>query len=318
MTEGVEVLRGKRIAVLMGGQSGEREVSLRSGQGVLEALQRQGFDAVPADPRPDLIAQLREIGAEVVFNMLHGGPGEDGSVQGLLEVAGLPYTGSGVMASAVSMDKLQSKRIFEVLGIPTPPYVYLDGSTDPEAGAVTVQAEIGLPVVSKPRSLGSSLGVSIPKSREDLREAIGELVRSYGAALVEQFVDGTEITVGMVGVGERTRALPVLELVPRREFYDYEAKYTKGLTELIAPARIPDDKAAEAQRVALEAHHALGCHGFSRVDMHLDSRGRCWVHEVNSVPGMTETSDLPAAAAAEGTSYDELVLQILESAATRL
>ncbi len=314
----LEALRGKRIAVLMGGQSGEREVSLRSGQGVLEALQRQGFDAVPVDPGPDLIAQLREAGAEVAFNMLHGGAGEDGSVAGALEVAGLPYTGSGVLASAISMDKLQSKRIFEALDIPTPAYLYLDASADPEAGAVEVERQLGLPVVAKPRSEGSSLGVSIPKTREELQEAIGELLAAYGGALIEDFVAGTEITVGIVGAAAKTRALPVLELVTRREFYDYDAKYVKGLTELIAPARIPDDQAAQAQRIALQAHHALGCEGLSRVDMHLDSAGRCWVHEVNSVPGMTETSDVPAAAAAEGTRYDDLVLQILESAAARL
>ena len=314
----LEHLHGKRIAVLRGGQSGEREVSLRSGQGVLEALQRQGFDAVSVDPGPDLIVQLREVGAQVVFNMLHGGAGEDGSVPGVLEVAGLPYTGSGVMASAVSMDKLQSKRIFEALGIPTPAYLYLDASADPQKGAAQVEQQLGLPVVTKPRSEGSSLGVSIPKTREELQQAIAGLLATYGSALIEGFVDGTEITVGIVGVGKKARALPVLELVPKREFYDYDAKYTKGLTELIAPARIPDDKAAEAQRIALEAHHALGCEGLSRVDMHLDSAGRCWVHEINSVPGMTETSDVPAAAEAEGTSYDELVLEILESAAARL
>ncbi|MEA3401510.1 MAG: D-alanine--D-alanine ligase [Armatimonadota bacterium] len=307
-----------RLAVLMGGRSGEREVSLRSGAGVLAALRRQGFDAVEIDPGPDLVTQLRQAGAEVVFNVLHGGAGENGAIQGVLEVAGIPYTGCGVLASALTMDKVQSKRIFGAVGVPTPPHVHFDGRRSAEEFAQQAIESFGLPAVTKPRAEGSSLGVSIPKSREQLIEAVASIRARYGEGIIDRFIPGTEITVGIVGVGERTRALPVLELVPKREFYDYKAKYTKGLTELIAPARISDALTARSQELALRAHQALGCTGVSRVDMHIETDGTCWVHEINSVPGMTETSDLPHAAAAEGVGYDELVLQILESATIRM
>jgi len=172
--------------------------------------------------------------------------------------------------------------------------------------------------VVKPRAEGSSLGVCIPKTETELTEAVGDLLDRYGECLIDRFIAGTEVTVGVVGVGENTRALPVLELVPRNEFYDYEAKYTKGMTELIAPARISDEETRRSQAVALQAFEALSCVGLGRVDMHIDRDGDCWVHEINSVPGMTETSDLPHAAAAEGVSYDELVLEILATAAIRM
>lgn len=314
----VDQLRDRRIAVLMGGTSGEREVSLRSGAGVLAALRRQGFDAVEVDPRPDLVTQLREAGAEVVLNILHGGAGENGAIQGALEVAGIPYTGSGVLASALTMDKVQTKRIFAALGVPTPPWVHVHSGGSAEEFAARAIAEFGLPAVVKPRSEGSSLGVSIPKTEEQLVAAVAALLDEYGEGIIDRYIAGTEVTVGVVGAGANTRALPVLELVPKKEFYDYEAKYTKGMTELIAPARISAEATALCQRLALEAHHALGCIGPTRVDMHLDREGDCWVHELNSVPGMTETSDLPHAAAAEGVSYDELVLEILATALTRM
>lgn len=314
----LEALRDKRIAVLAGGDSGEREVSLRTGAGVHGALTRQGFDAVILDPRPDLVTQLREAGAEVVYNALHGGAGENGCIQGALEVAHIPYTGCGVLASALTMDKRQCKRIFMQTGIPTPPHICADAPADPAAVADEAIAAFGLPAVVKPINQGSSLGVSIPKTRAELISAVADTLQHYGACLVDQYIAGTEITVGIVGTGEKTMVLPVLELVPKREFYDYVAKYTKGLTELIAPARISPQLTRESQQIALHAHRTLGCDGVSRVDMHIDRAGRCWVHEINSVPGMTETSDLPAAAAAAGISYDELVLIILESAVTRM
>ena len=314
----LDVLAGKRIAVLAGGESGEREVSLRSGAGVRGALTRQGFDTVLVDPRPDLVTQLREVGGEVVFNALHGGAGENGAIQGALEVAGIPYTGCGVLASALTMDKRQSKRIFAAMGIPTPPHVCSNGSqTAAELAAMALDA-FGLPAVVKPVCEGSSLGVSIPKTEDDLLAAIEAVLERYGECIVDRLIAGTEITIGIVGSGPGTTVLPVLELVPHREFYDYEAKYTKGLTELIAPARISDRLTGESRAMALAAHQTLGCDGVSRVDMHIDREGGVWVHEVNSVPGMTETSDLPAAAAAIDIGYDELVLTILQSAAARI
>jgi len=302
----------------MGGQSGEREVSLRSGAGVLGSLIRQGFDAVAVDPGPNLIAQLEEAGTEVVFNVLHGGAGENGAIQGVLECAVYSYTGCGVLASALTMDKVQTKRIFAACGIPTPSWLHMDGSCDPEALADEAIERLRLPVVIKPRDEGSSLGVSIPKTREQLIDAIAAMQSEWGEGLIDRFIKGVEVTIGVVGVGESLRALPVLGLVPRREFYDYEAKYTKGMTELIAPARISDELTIKSQQLALESFVALGCEGLGRVDMHIDAAGDCWVHEINSVPGMTETSDLPHAAEAEGTTYDQLVLQILSTATARL
>jgi len=314
----IDQLRNKRIGVLCGGQSGEREVSLRSGQGVLEALRRQGYDAIPIDPEPDLVGQLRNAGVEVVFNALHGGAGEDGTIAAILDYAGIPYAGSGMLPSALAMNKLQTKRLLQAAGLPTPDFLHLRRGDDLAQQVAEVASKLGLPMVTKPICEGSSLGVSIPKTQQELGQAIQELLAQYGEALVEKFTDGTEITVGIIGVGPRLRALPVLELVPRKEFYDYEAKYTRGLTELIAPARISAAHTAEAQRVALAAHKLLGLCGFSRVDMHLDSHGQVWIHELNSIPGLTELSDVPAAAKAAGMNYDELILEILSSATTRM
>ncbi len=312
----IEQCQGRRVAVLAGGQSGEREVSFRSGQGVLDALLGAGVDAFMLDPAPNLAGQLVEAGADVVFNALHGGAGENGQVQAVLELIGLPYTGCGVLASALTMDKLLTQAVLAHNGIPVPDYVAITERTTPEQMADAVDG-LGLPVVTKPSAEGSSLGVRICRSRA---EAIGtalDLQKRYGRAMFEKYVEGVEITVGLLGCGERTRALPVLEIVPRNEFYDYEAKYTKGLTDLICPARIPEPVARVARDAALEAHLLTGCHGISRCDMHVDGDGNIWVHEINSMPGLTETSDVPHEAFASGMTYAELVLEILGSAFAR-
>ncbi len=302
----------------MGGKSGEREVSLRSGAGVLAALARQGFDIVAVDPNRDLAHQLGEAGATVVYNALHGGAGEDGTIQGVLEMLGLPYTGCGVLASALTMNKVLTKRVLSAAGLPVCDYVFASVDDDTPASVDDIIEQLGLPLVLKPNAEGSSLGVTIPKTRDEVAHDLAELLEQYGAALAERYLRGTEITVGVVGVGARLRALPILELVPHKEFYDYEAKYTKGLTDLICPARIAEEAAEEAARLALAAHRATECCALSRVDMHLDENGQLWIHEINTVPGMTETSDLPHAAAAEGVEYDDLVLEILASATLRL
>jgi len=313
----LDALKGKRIAVLMGGRSSEREVSLRSGKGVLSALQRHGFDAVAIDPGPNLVQQIRQAEAEVCFNALHGGAGENGTIAAVLELAGIPYTGSGVLASALTMNKHQTKRILRAVDLPTPDWVYV--SREQRAcSADEVIEQVGLPCVVKPVDQGSSVGVSIPKSSDELQTAIARCVDEFGAAIIERFIEGPEITVGIIGVGPRTRALPVLELVPRTEFYSYEAKYTKGMTDLICPARISPQTAELAQEAALAAHKELGCLGISRVDMHVDGQGAVWIHEVNSVPGLTEISDIPAAAKAAGMSYDDVILEILASACVRM
>ena len=314
----INALRSLRIAVLMGGKSGEREVSLRSGAGVLAALTRNGFEAVAVDPNRDLARQLEDAGAEVVYNALHGGAGEDGTIQGVLEMLEVPYTGCGVLASALTMNKVQTKRILAAAGMPVCDYVLVSCEDACQPSVDDTVARLGLPLVLKPNAEGSSLGVTIPKTREAVAADLAALLAAYGEALAEVYLRGTEVTIGVVGAGSATRALPVLELVSHNEFYDYEAKYTKGLTDLICPARISDEITQRAQALALAAHKAAGCSGVSRVDMHIDEAGELWIHEINTVPGMTETSDLPHAAAAEGTGYDDLVLEILGSAVLRM
>jgi D-alanine--D-alanine ligase len=311
-------LRTKRVAVLLGGQSGEREVSLRSGAGVLEALASRGYDAVGVDPNCNLPQQLAEAGAGLVFNALHGGAGEDGTIPGMLEVLGIPYTGCGVLASALTLDKVRSKQLLQAVGIPTPAFVFAYDIADAAWVADQSLEQLGVPCVVKPIHEGSSLGVTIPQTPEALRRDVADVLQRYGNVLVETFCDGNEITVGVLGHGEGLRALPVLELVPKKQFYDYEAKYTKGLTDLICPARLPETVTRLAQETALRAHRACDCHGLSRVDMHYDSHGRLWVHELNSVPGLTETSDVPAQARAAGMTYEDLIEEILTSAVPRL
>lgn len=314
----LSAFRSLTIAVLLGGRSSEREVSLRSGKGVLGALERLGLQAVGVDPGPDPVSQLTEVAADVVFNVLHGGPGENGAIQGILDNAGIPYTGSGVLASALAMNKEQTKRILRAVGLPTPDWLAFDAGQDAAQAAEQVAEELGLPAVVKPVDQGSSVGVAILDTADALAEHLASTLQNYSRAIVEKFVDGREVTVGILGYGPTLRALPVLELVPRNRFYDYEAKYTKGLTDLLCPAPIGEEATRWCQEIALGVHRAIGCHGWSRVDMHLDSTGQVWVHEINSIPGMTETSDVPAEAAAAGMTYDELVAEILCSALPRM
>ncbi len=311
--EFLERVKGKRVAVLAGGQSGEREVSFRSGAGVLGVLESAGIEAVLLDPQPNLAAQLTDADADVAFNALHGGAGENGAVQGVLEMLGIPYTGCGVLASALTMDKLLTQAVLRDNGLPVPEFLPMSADTTDEDLRAAVE-RLGIPLVVKPACEGSSLGVSICRSEQDAFETARATIRQYGRSLLEKFIDGTEITVGVLGWGERTRPLPVLEIVPHNEFYDYEAKYTKGMTDLICPARIAPAHAALAQQVALSAHKLTQCHGISRCDMHLDRDGRVWVHDINSMPGLTETSDVPHEAEAAGMSYAEIVLEILTSA----
>lgn len=306
-----------KVGVLMGGDSRERDISLRSGSGVLQALQDNGFDAVTIDPDTDLITQLRDEKVQVAFNILHGGKGENGTIQGVLEMAGIPYTGSGVLGSALAMNKIQTKRILQSAGISTPPFYAVDPEETVGKQCRFVANSLRLPAVCKPADEGSSIGVSIVRRPEELVGAVEALLEKYGSALVEKFIDGPEVTVGVLGTGENVRALPVLELRPTREFYDYEAKYTKGMTEFIIPAELEEPAYVMAQQAAIRAHKLLGCHGWSRVDMHIDKDGVAQVHEVNSVPGMTPLSDVPAEAKAAGMTYEQLVLEILQSAFER-
>jgi D-alanine-D-alanine ligase len=306
-------LKSKKIAVLMGGHSGERDVSLRSGTKVFESLKAQGFKVVAIDVGRDLSEQLPKHKIEIAYIVLHGRGGEDGVVQGLLESMQIPYTGSGVLASALAMDKVAAKKIFEASGIPTPRFFTvtphdLAGSLD------KIKKIFTLPLVIKPRAEGSSLGVSIVKTAAELERAVHETVKEFKDVFVEEYIKGSEVTVGIVGCGKKTRALPVLELLPKNEFYDFKAKYTPGMTEFVLPARLPGPVYEETQRVALSAHQALGCRGVSRVDIMVGEDHTPYVTEVNTIPGMTDQSDLPAEARHAGISFDQLVLEILESA----
>jgi len=305
---------GKRIGVLMGGRSGEREVSLRSGKNVLAALKRHDLKAVGIDVGLDIAKKLLTLKVDVAFIILHGKYGEDGTIQGLLEMMDIPYTGSGVLASALAMHKGYSKKIFREQGIPTPEFIWAEKNDDPAQRAQQAVDELGLPFVIKPLEEGSSIGVSIIKDQKGAVASFKKLHRKYGGAIAERFISGMNITTGILGCGRKVRALPILELVPKNEFYDFQAKYTKGMTEFIIPARLPGSLYRKAQETALAAHLALGCHGWSRVDAIVDRAGTSYILEVNTLPGMTDLSDLPAEAKVAGISYDEAVLEILDSA----
>lgn len=308
--EGVmALLTTKRIAVLMGGQSAEREISTRSGQAVWAALLRKGYNAIPLDVDQSVGSRLREVQAEMAFIALHGPGGEDGTIQGMLEILRMPYTGSGVQACAMAMDKVVTKALLEYHEIPVPRGLV---RTRRER-RVPLPREFGFPVVVKPINQGSTLGISIVRRSRDLAGAI-ELALTYGpTALIEEYIDGRELTVGVVN----DRPLPAVEIEAPNGFYDYTAKYTPGASVYKAPAPIPQRTAKLLQSLALEVHQRLGCQGATRVDFRMDPRGRPFVLEINTVPGMTETSLLPMAAQAAKLSYESLVEAILQSAIER-
>ena len=306
-----------KLGVLLGGSSGERSVSLLSGQRVSTSLRRQDYEVIDIDlVKDDWLTQLISEEVDAVFLALHGKGYEDGTIQAILSHFGLPYTGSGILASALGMNKIMSKQIFSTMQIPTPDYLKIHLEEDLKVQTQNAIEQLGLPLVVKPASEGSSLGVSIIHEPDEIYHAI-EKNRIFKDNLFEKYVQGQEITVGLIGVGDDLQALPILELIPKREFYDYQAKYTAGLTEFVIPARLSDEVSQVAKSIALRAHQALGCHGYSRVDMIVDQLGQPFVTEVNTLPGLTELSDLPAQAAASGISYDRLLSKILDSAISR-
>ena len=306
-----------KLGILLGGSSGERSVSLLSGQRVSTSLRRQDYEVIDIDlVKDDWLTQLISEEVDAVFLALHGKGYEDGTIQAILSHFGLPYTGSGILASALGMNKIMSKQIFSTMQIPTPDYLKIHLEEDLKVQTQNAIEQLGLPLVVKPASEGSSLGVSIIHEPDEIYHAI-EKNRIFKDNLFEKYVQGQEITVGLIGVGDDLQALPILELIPKREFYDYQAKYTAGLTEFVIPARLSDEVSQVAQSIALRAHQALGCHGYSRVDMIVDRLGQPFVTEVNTLPGLTELSDLPAQAAAAGISYDRLISKILDSAILR-
>ncbi|MDI6732292.1 MAG: D-alanine--D-alanine ligase, partial [Candidatus Margulisbacteria bacterium] len=284
------------------------------GQRVLESLKKQGFDVLSFDLDEGLVQKLQKEKVDLVYIALHGKYGEDGVIQGVLELAGIPYTGSKVLASALAMNKVASKRIFDAVGIPTPRYLEIDATCDLKLEIDKIKQTFPFPLMLKPVAEGSSLGVSLIKAPGELDSKLVETAAKYKDVFVEEYILGKEITVGIIGTGKEMRALPILELVPQKEFYDYEAKYTAGMTKFILPANLPKPIYKKTQDLALDAHRALRCYGVSRVDMIVGRDHIPYVHEVNTIPGMTEHSDLPAEAACAGISFDELVVKILESA----
>jgi D-alanine-D-alanine ligase len=291
----------------MGGLSSEREVSLESGAGVVEALMERGYDTVAIDWQEGmwLPNELEENDIEVVWNALHGTFGEDGAVQGLLACLGLPYTGSGILASALAMDKVASKRIFESNGVPTPRWRIVP----PEASVVFVE-DFALPLVVKPSLEGSSVGVSIVREQPALAEAL-ELARGHrGPTLVESYVSGAEVCVGILD----DEVLGTIEIRPASGFYDYDAKYKRDDTQYLMPAPLPGPTVQRIEVAALAAHRALGCSGYSRVDLRVDESGAPFLLEVNTLPGMTSHSLIPKIAAHRGISYADLCERILSLA----
>jgi D-alanine-D-alanine ligase len=331
-----------KVAVLMGGASAERDVSLATGREIARALQARAHQVVAIDaaggrpipltgsevPSPpgigtkppshgelvrlesgSLVRRLEDVpelgDTEVVFVALHGGAGEDGRVQALLDLVGIPYTGSGPLGSALAMDKLVTKELFVSAGIPTPPWLVA-----PVTEADVEEALGGFPVVAKPSHEGSTVGVSVVRDPADLGTAIEAAGRFQGPVLIERFIPGRELAVGVLG----DEALPIVEIRPKHEIYDYECKYTKGMSEYEVPAPIDDTLAREVQDLAVRAHRVLRLSAYSRVDFRLDERGAPWCLEANSLPGMTATSLLPKAARAIGVSFEELCDRIVQLA----
>lgn len=292
-----------KVAVLMGGISAEREVSLKSGAAVLAALQGRGVDAHGVDVGSDALAALRDGGYDRAFNILHGGIGEDGTLQGALEVMGLPYTGSGVLASAVGMDKWRSKLLWQGAGLPVPECVLLDEQSDFHA----VELQLGLPLFVKPATEGSSVGVTKVKQAGELAAAFREAARHDPLVLAEKFMGGGEFTVAIL----KGEVLPPVRIVPANEFYDYSAKYLQDDTRYLCPCGLSDELVAQMQALALRAFTVLGARGWGRIDILLDEAGVPFLLEANTVPGMTDHSLVPMAARAAGIEFDELVWRIL-------
>jgi D-alanine-D-alanine ligase len=295
-----------KVAVLLGGKSAEREVSLKSGGMVLKALRSRGVDAHPFDPAERSLEDLARERFERVFIALHGRFGEDGTVQGVLEWLGIPYTGSGVLASALAMDKLRTKRIWAAEKLPTPAYRLLTDDTNFRIAA----RSLGVPLMVKPASEGSSIGMSKVRAASGLEPAYRLAAKYDRIVIAEQFIDGIELTGAILG----DQALPLIKLETPRDFYDYEAKYLADDTRYIVPCGLPAKKESELRELCLAAFRALGCTGWGRVDLMLSRRGRPYLLEVNTSPGMTDHSLVPMAARAVGLSYEDLCVRILEGA----
>ncbi|WAB98987.1 MULTISPECIES: D-alanine--D-alanine ligase [Pseudomonas] len=299
-----------RVAVLYGGKSAEREVSLKSGAAVIEALRSAGVDVVAIDVGDDLLARLQSENIDRAFIILHGRGGEDGSMQGLLECLGIPYTGSGILASALAMDKLRTKQVWQSLGIPTPRHAVLASAED----CVAAGTELGFPLIVKPAHEGSSIGMAKVNSEQELVAAWQDAAKYDSQVLVEQWIHGPEFTIAVL----RGQVLPPIALGTPHVFYDYDAKYIANDTQYRIPCGLDSAKEQELIDLTARACDAIGIEGWGRLDVMQDEQGRFWLLEVNTAPGMTDHSLVPMAARAAGLDFQQLVLAILaESVATR-
>ena len=297
-----------KVAVMYGGSSAERAVSLNSGAAVLSALQSRGIDASAFDPAEQPLADLAQAGYSRVFIALHGRGGEDGCMQGALTLMNLPFTGSGVLASALAMDKWRSKLVWRAMGLPIPDFVVLQEDSDFAAVAL----QLGLPLFVKPAREGSSIGIVKVKSAAELPAAFREAARHDSLVLAERALNGGEFTVTILGSGQAAHALPSIRIVPATEFYDYEAKYFRDDTRYLCPSGLPAEQEAELRNLALQAYRSLGCRGWARIDFLLDDAGKPYLLEANTAPGMTSHSLAPMAARADGIDFPELCVRILE------
>jgi D-alanine-D-alanine ligase len=302
----VHRLKNRRIGVIQGGSSRERPISLKTGAAVCKALQFWELRAIPIDARGDFVSRLLVSRIDLAYLALHGSPGEDGTVQGLLELAGIPYTGSGVLASALAMNKPAAKVFFQHHKIPTPPWRVLFMPQMQQA--VRSGSDLGWPVVVKPAEQGSAFGITVVKAKDQFPAALSKAFSFGPQVLVEKYIPGIEVTVGILG----SEVLPVVEIVPAHRFYDFYSKYSPGGSRHVVPARLPAAVQRRVQELAWKAFFVLGCRAYGRVDVMVTRTGRPFVLEVNTIPGMTSFSLLPDAARAAGIPFEELVLRIIE------
>lgn len=309
-------MKAERVAVVMGGPSAEREVSLRTGAAIAEALSARGYDVVTIDLAPKrFFDQIKESGATVVFNAVHGLYGEDGAMQGALDMLGIPYTGSGVLASALAMDKVMTKRLFQATGINTPSCLFFAPGQARREQAASVLAHFSLPVVVKASCQGSSIGVVIVEREAELADALNECFALSKEVLVEEFIDGREITAAVIGGDGEAEVLPLIEIAPHSGRYDYASKYTSGATDYLVPAPLSEGASEHIAELAKKAYCMAGCAGVARVDFMLRrSDDTALALEINTIPGMTATSLVPKAAAAAGIDFPSLCEKLLLAA----
>lgn len=304
----MKALKQQKIAVLLGGSSAEREVSLNSGNAVLTALRNLGYDAHPIDPQQVAVANLKQMGFDRAFNILHGRGGEDGIVQGVLESIGLPYTGCGVMTSALTMDKMRTKMLWKAFGLPIAEMEIVTKTNRATFDAQQVVERLGLPLMVKPSREGSSVGLTKVKKAEELNTAVDYALQFDETILIEEWLDGDEMTVPVLD----DQVLPAVKIIPEGEFYDYEAKYVSDNTQYVCPAPMSEQREQELKKLVKQAYDVVGCQGWSRIDVMTDSQGNFRLVEVNTTPGMTSHSLFPKSAATVGYSFEQLVEKILE------